>query len=188
MATFAGVALWLLALPAFLINLYFLSLVLDLWPGLRRRLSALFRACRADTSTCAVVAATPYARLFGGLPNVTAGIPWCLALAVLATAWLVSGRLFVPVPFLVVSLVHFLCSASHFLTNSTKVSRSLYSRFQVVYITPITFLRSLVRSSQKVFRAFSGTLLRLWPLAFTTSFNWCDAVYTACGRIERPTS
>jgi len=104
MATFAGVALWLLALPAFLINLYFLSLVLDLWPGLRRRLSALFRACRADTSTCAVVAATPYARLFGGLPNVTAGIPWCLALAALATAWLVSGRLFVPVPFLVVSL------------------------------------------------------------------------------------
>ena len=47
---------------------------------------------------------TPYARIFGGVPNVALGILWCAALAVLAAMWLSTGRVFVPWPFLVVAL------------------------------------------------------------------------------------
>lgn len=101
MAAAAGSVLTLLAAAALLINLYFASLALDRWPGLRRRLGRLFTVCGADTSSCAVVVATPYSRLFGGAPNVVVGIPWCLALLGLAGYWIASGRLVVPWPYLV---------------------------------------------------------------------------------------
>ena len=104
MAAAAGALLALLAAGALLINLYFASLVLGRWPRLRRTLGRLFTACGADTSSCAIVAATPYARLFGGAPNVAAGIPWCVALLGLAAYWTVSGRLAVPWPYLAVAL------------------------------------------------------------------------------------
>jgi uncharacterized membrane protein len=101
----AALAMGLVALtvPALLINLYFTSLILDRWPGLRHRLGVLFRTCGADTSSCAIVVRTPYARLFGGAPNVYVGIAWNVALLGLALAWLVSGRVAVPWPFLLVA-------------------------------------------------------------------------------------
>jgi uncharacterized membrane protein len=99
------VALLLVALtvPVLLINLYFASLILGRWPGLRHRLGALFTTCGADTSSCAVVVRTPYARLFGGAPNVHVGIVWNLALLGLALWWVLTGRVEVPWPYLIVA-------------------------------------------------------------------------------------
>jgi uncharacterized membrane protein len=111
MAAAAGALLALLAAGALLINLYFATLVLGRWPWLRRALGRLFAACGADTSSCAIVAATPYARLFGGAPNVAAGIPWCLALLGLAGYWTASGRLVVPWPYLAVAVATLLVGA-----------------------------------------------------------------------------
>jgi uncharacterized membrane protein len=103
MAALAGAVLALLATAALLVNLYFAALALG-WSGLQARLGRLFNACGAETSSCAIVFATPYARLFGGAPNVAAGIPWCLALLGLAGYWIATGRLVVPWPYLVVAL------------------------------------------------------------------------------------
>lgn len=94
-----------LTVPALLINLYFTSLVLGRWPGLRHGLAALFASCGADTSSCAIVVRTPYARLFGGAPNVYVGIAWNLALLALAASWMVSGHVAVPWPYLFVAAV-----------------------------------------------------------------------------------
>ena len=101
----AALAIGLVALtvPALLINLYFTLLILHRWPGLRHRLGALFTTCGADTSSCAIVVQTPYARLFGGAPNVYVGIVWNVALLGLALSWLVTGRVLVPWPYLVVA-------------------------------------------------------------------------------------
>src|SRR4029077_11964054 len=98
-----GIALVALTVPALLINVYFTSLILERWPGLRHRLGVLFRTCGADTSSCAVVVRTPYARLLGGAPNVYVGIAWNVALLGLSSAWLMSGRVTVPWPFLFVA-------------------------------------------------------------------------------------
>ncbi len=103
MALAAGLALAALTVPAQLINLYFASLVLGRWAGLRRGLSSLFTSCGADTSSCALVVRTPYARIFAGAPNVYLGIAWCLALLALAACWIATGRVVVPWPFLVVA-------------------------------------------------------------------------------------
>ena len=101
-----GLALGLIALsiPALLINVYFASLVLGCCPGLRSRLSRLFNACGAETSSCAIVVETPYARLFAGAPNVLIGVLWVIALFGLAGYWLVSATLVVPLPYLAVAL------------------------------------------------------------------------------------
>ncbi|PYM26127.1 MAG: hypothetical protein DMD78_05025 [Candidatus Rokuibacteriota bacterium] len=101
----AGLAIGLVALtvPALLINLYFTSLILDRWPGLRHRLGILFKTCGADTSSCVIVVRTPYARLFGGAPNVYVGIVWNVACVALALAWVTSGRVAVPWQFLLVA-------------------------------------------------------------------------------------
>jgi uncharacterized membrane protein len=103
MASAAGALLALLAGAALLINLYFAALILGRWPRLRGALGRLLTACGADTSSCAIVATTPYARLLGGAPNVAAGIPWCVALLGLAAYWIASGRMVVPWPYLVVA-------------------------------------------------------------------------------------
>jgi len=101
----AALAIGLVALtvPALLINLYFTSLMLLRFPGLRHRLGVLFRACGADTSSCAIVVQTPYARLFGGAPNVHIGVVWNVALLGLALWWMASGRVVVPWPYLIVA-------------------------------------------------------------------------------------
>lgn len=105
MTTALAIGLVALTVPALLINLYFTSLMLGRWSGLRQRLGALFTACGADTSSCAIVVRTPYARLFGGAPNVQLGIVWNVALLGLALSWMVSGRVVVPWPYLGVAVV-----------------------------------------------------------------------------------
>lgn len=103
MTTALAIALVVLTVPALLINLYFTLLLLDRGPGLRDSLGALFRTCGADTSSCAIVVRTPYARLFGGAPNVHVGILWNLALIGLAVWWMLTGRAAVPWPYLIVA-------------------------------------------------------------------------------------
>jgi uncharacterized membrane protein len=103
LAWLAAAALVALAFPALLINLYFATLILERWPGLRRRLASLFGVCGLETSTCSIVAKTKYARMFGGQPNVLVGVLWCAALFGLAAHWAVSGSTIVPWPYLVVS-------------------------------------------------------------------------------------
>jgi len=78
-------------------------LLLGRWPGIRDSLGALFTTCGADTSSCAIVVRTPYARLFGGAPNVHVGLAWNLALLGLALAWMLTGRASVPWPYLIVA-------------------------------------------------------------------------------------
>jgi uncharacterized membrane protein len=101
--TALAIALVVLTVPALLINLYFTLLLLDRGPGLRDGLGALFRTCGADTSSCAIVVRTPYARLFGGAPNVHVGILWNLALIGLAVWWMLTGQATVPWPYLIVA-------------------------------------------------------------------------------------
>lgn len=103
MTTALSIALVVLTVPALLINLYFTLLLLDRGLALRDSLGALFRACGADTSSCAIVVRTPYARLFGGAPNVHVGILWNLALIGLAVWWMLTGRATVPWPYLIVA-------------------------------------------------------------------------------------
>ena len=103
MTTALAIALVVLTVPALLINLYFTLLLLDRGPGLRDSLGALFRTCGADTSSCAIVVRTPYARLFGGAPKVHVGILWNLALLGLALSWMLMGRVTVPWPYLLVA-------------------------------------------------------------------------------------
>lgn len=105
MAATLAIGLVALTVPALLINLYFASLILGRWPRLRHRLGVLFTTCGADTSSCAIVVRTPYARLFGGAPNVHVGIVWNLALLGLALSWVLSGRVGVPWPYLIVAAV-----------------------------------------------------------------------------------
>jgi uncharacterized membrane protein len=105
MTAVLAIGLVALTVPALFINLYFTSLMLGRWPGLRHLLGVLFTTCGADTSSCAIVVQTPYARLFGGAPNVHVGIVWNVALLGLAVSWMVSGRLAVPWPYLIVAAV-----------------------------------------------------------------------------------
>ena len=100
-----AIGLVVLTVPALFINFYFTSLMLGRWPGFRHRLGVLFTTCGADTSSCAIVVRTPYARLFGGAPNVHVGILWNVALLGLALSWMVSGRVAVPWPYLIVGAV-----------------------------------------------------------------------------------
>jgi uncharacterized membrane protein len=103
MARAAAILLLVLTTAALLINVYFVTLIYGRGAAVQRRLSGLFHACGADTSTCALVVTTPYARIFAGAPNVLAGIFWCVALYALAGYWLASGRLVVPWPYLMVA-------------------------------------------------------------------------------------
>src|SRR5213594_4916841 len=100
-----SIGLVVLTVPALFINLYFTSLMLGRWPGFRHGLGTLFTTCGADTSSCAIVVKTPYARLFGGAPNVYVGIIWNVALLGLALRWMVPGGLVVPWPYLLVAVV-----------------------------------------------------------------------------------
>src|SRR5262249_57079778 len=98
-----AIGLVVLTVPALLINIYFTLLILRRAPGLRQRLGSMFTACGADTSSCAIVVQTPYARLFGGSPNVYVGIVWNVAVLGLALSWLVTGRVVVPWQYLIVA-------------------------------------------------------------------------------------
>src|SRR5215831_19413048 len=88
---------------ALAINLYFVAL---LRPA-GRRWNALVRAtahaCGIDGGVCAVVVRTPYARIFGGVPNVYVGVLWNLFLLADATVALATGRFHLLTPALVVA-------------------------------------------------------------------------------------
>ena len=103
MAVAAGLLLLALTAAALLINVYFTALLLGRGRRLRAGLGRLFNACGADTSSCSAVVNTPFARMFGGVPNVALGIAWCLALLGLALYWIGTGRLVVPWPYLAVA-------------------------------------------------------------------------------------
>jgi uncharacterized membrane protein len=85
------------------INLYFVSL---LRPG-DRRWSGLVRtaaqACGVDGGVCAAVVLTPYARIFGGVPNVYVGVVWNLFLLGDAAAALATGRFYLLTPALIIA-------------------------------------------------------------------------------------
>jgi len=110
-AWLAAAALAALALPALLVNLYFATLILERWPGLKRRLASLFGVCGVETGSCSIVAKTRYARIFGGQPNVAVGILWCLSLLALAGCWLAAGTIFVPWPFLMLAAASLIVAA-----------------------------------------------------------------------------
>ncbi len=99
----AATTLAVVAIVLFLVAAYFTTLTLGVAPGLSARLGTWLRACGADAATCSAVARTPYARLFGGVPNAVFGMAWAMALLGLAVAWIANGRLFVPLPYLYVA-------------------------------------------------------------------------------------
>jgi uncharacterized membrane protein len=73
------------------INLYFVSLFYRVPSWLSGALGGAARACGIDGGACKRVVATPYARLFGGKPNVVAGLPWSLLSIACASAFLATG-------------------------------------------------------------------------------------------------
>lgn len=100
MARAAATALLLLSAAILLVSAYFATLSLDRLPRLRRRLGGLLGACGIETSSCAALAHTSQARLFGGVPNSVVGLGWGIALAGLALHWLYADGLHVPIVFL----------------------------------------------------------------------------------------
>lgn len=78
------------------LNLYFLLLSREGWAGAARRVGVLATSCGVNTSTCAVVARTPWARVVFGVPNTVFGLLWCGALAWLAVGWIDVRRVVVP--------------------------------------------------------------------------------------------
>lgn len=96
-----GLALILISLFSLGINLYFFTLMYGRFPRLRRILKAGARSCGVDGSVCERVVQTPYARLFGGAPNVVVGLLWNAWVTSLAVLLLVTGHFY----FLQVSLL-----------------------------------------------------------------------------------
>jgi len=94
-AAAAGVLLACVAVLTYL-NVYFLLASRAGWEAAAKRLGVVASSCRIDTSSCAVVARTPWARVVFGIPNTVFGLAWCAALAWLAITWLRTGTLWVP--------------------------------------------------------------------------------------------
>jgi uncharacterized membrane protein len=87
-AAWAMIALSILGLA---INLYFVSLFYSVPPWLAGALGGAARACGIDGGACKRVVLTPYARLFGGRPNVVLGLPWSLLTLACAAVFLATG-------------------------------------------------------------------------------------------------
>jgi len=87
------------SLVGLVINLYFVALLYPV-PGWVTR-AAL--ACGIDGGSCRRVVETPYARLFWGQPNVIVGLPWCVAVIVLAAICLATGTFYLWWPCMVVA-------------------------------------------------------------------------------------
>ena len=91
MVTGASVALLVLGALQLAINLYFVGLLYPLPAGLGHLLGRGAAACGIDGGSCKRVFATKYARLFGGIPTVLIGVPWSVAIVVLAAVALATG-------------------------------------------------------------------------------------------------
>jgi len=87
-AAWAVIAVSLVGLA---INLYFVSLFYAVPAWFSGALGGAARACGIDGGACKRVVSTPYARLFGGKPNVAAGLPWSVLAIVCAAIYLATG-------------------------------------------------------------------------------------------------
>ena len=82
------------SLLALVINLYFVSLMTDSFPApLKRALGIAAHACRVEGGVCEIVVKTPYARMFGGVPNVFIGLAWNAWVIGSAVVLLATGEL-----------------------------------------------------------------------------------------------
>jgi len=91
MRAWAGWTLIGASLLGLAINLYFISIMYPVPRWFARALGGAARACGVRGGACERAAATPYARLFGGHPNVVVGTPWCLLTIVLGVVWALTG-------------------------------------------------------------------------------------------------
>lgn len=73
------------------ISLYFTTLLYPLPAWLGRSLEQAAGACGIDGGACKRVVETPYARLFGGQPNVLMGLVWAVWVVVAASIHLATG-------------------------------------------------------------------------------------------------
>ena len=82
------------SLLAFVINLYFISLMTASFPApLKRLLGVAAHACNVEGGVCEIVVQTPYARMFGGVPNVFVGLAWNAWVIASAITLLATGEL-----------------------------------------------------------------------------------------------
>ena len=91
MGTVAAIGLLLCSALQGTISVYFATLMCPLPAWLVRGLGRAAGACGIDGGSCRRVVQTPYARLFGGLPNVLVGIGWALLVIACAVVQLVTG-------------------------------------------------------------------------------------------------
>ena len=81
---------------AFVINLYFISMMVPFPERLKRLLGTAAHVCGVEGGVCEIVVQTPYARMFGGVPNVFVGLGWNVWVVGIAIALAATGRLFFP--------------------------------------------------------------------------------------------
>jgi uncharacterized membrane protein len=80
-----------LGLLGLAISLYFVSLFYRVPPWFAGALGGAARACGIDGGACKRVVGAPQARLFGGKPNVVAGLPWSVLTIACAAVFLATG-------------------------------------------------------------------------------------------------
>ena len=86
-----AVALIAISLLGLGISLYLMSLLYPLPAWLTRVLARSARACGIDGGACKRVVQTPYARIFGGAPNMIIGTLWSVAVIVQSAVFLATG-------------------------------------------------------------------------------------------------
>ena len=84
-------ALIAISLLGLAISLYFMSLLYPLPAWLTRALARAAKACGIDGGSCKRVVQTPYARMFGGAPNMIIGVAWSVGVIVLSAMYLLTG-------------------------------------------------------------------------------------------------
>ena len=91
METTAAIGLLFFGALQGMISVYFATLLYPLPAWLGRALGRTVGACGIDGGACTRVVRTPYARLFGGQPNVLLGIAWALLVIAGAATHLATG-------------------------------------------------------------------------------------------------
>ena len=86
-----AVALIAISLLGLAISLYFMSLLYPLPAWLTRALARAAKACSIDGGSCKRVVQTPYARIFGGAPNMIIGTLWSVAVIAQSAVFLATG-------------------------------------------------------------------------------------------------
>lgn len=83
---------------ALAINLYFISLMMPFPARAKRLLGWAANTCGVEGGVCEIVVQTPYARMFGGVPNVFVGVFWNVWIVFVAVELARTGALPFPVP------------------------------------------------------------------------------------------